>query len=212
MNTFFYITAGIAVVAAVLALTRKEAMHGILYLIATLLAMAILFFLLGAPFVAALEIIVYAGAIVVLFLFVVMMINPPVQSRGASLSGWGLPLLFVIVLAAEMAWLLRFEAEPMSASPVEALPLAEAPRDWTGGLISCMTTVLFLGGWHGPSFFPPLVWFILKVSGLIFLFMWVRGSLPRVRYDQLMSFGWKYLIEIALLNVLVTGAIGLWME
>ena len=76
-------------------------------------------------------------------------------------------------------------------------------------LISCMTTVLFLGGWRGPAFLPPIVWFVLKVTFLVFTFIWVRGSLPRVRYDQLMSFGWKYLIEIALLNILVTGAIGL---
>lgn len=75
-------------------------------------------------------------------------------------------------------------------------------------LISAMTTVLFLGGWRGP-WLPPLVWFVLKVSLLIFIFMWVRGTLPRVRFDQLMSFGWKVLIEVALLNLLVTGAIGL---
>lgn len=75
-------------------------------------------------------------------------------------------------------------------------------------LISSMTVILFLGGWRGP-WLPPIVWFILKVSLLIFIFMWVRGTLPRVRYDQLMSFAWKYVIEIALLNILVTGAIGL---
>lgn len=78
-------------------------------------------------------------------------------------------------------------------------------------LISCMTTVLFLGGWRGP-WLPPFVWFALKVACLVFSFMWVRGSLPRVRYDQLMSFGWKFLIEIALLNILVTGAVGLWID
>lgn len=77
-------------------------------------------------------------------------------------------------------------------------------------LISAMTTVLFLGGWRGP-WLPPLVWFLIKVFALIFLFMWVRASLPRIRYDQLMSFGWKYLIEIALLNILVTAAIGLYL-
>jgi NADH-quinone oxidoreductase subunit H len=70
--------------------------------------------------------------------------------------------------------------------------------------------VLFLGGWRGP-WLPPLVWFALKVFFLVFTFIWVRGTLPRVRFDQLMSFGWKFLIEIALLNVLVTGAIVLWI-
>ncbi len=77
-------------------------------------------------------------------------------------------------------------------------------------LISAMTTVLFLGGWRGP-WLPPLVWFLLKVGVLIFSFILVRGTLPRVRYDQLMTFGWKYLIEIALLNILVTAVIGLWV-
>ncbi len=79
-------------------------------------------------------------------------------------------------------------------------------------LISCMATVLFLGGWRGPAFAPGIVWFLLKVFALIFVFIWVRGTLPRVRYDQLMTFGWKYLIEIALFNILLTGAIGLWVQ
>ena len=77
-------------------------------------------------------------------------------------------------------------------------------------LISAMTVILFLGGWRGP-WLPPIVWFLLKVAVLIFIFMWVRGTLPRVRYDQLMSFAWKYVIEIALLNILITGAIGLYV-
>ncbi len=78
-------------------------------------------------------------------------------------------------------------------------------------LVSSMITVLYLGGWHGP-WLPPFAWFALKVMGLIFFFIWVRGSLPRIRYDQLMSFGWKVLIELALLNVLITGAISLWVK
>lgn len=77
-------------------------------------------------------------------------------------------------------------------------------------LISCMITVLYLGGWRGP-WLPPMVWFCLKVSFFIFAFMWVRGTLPRLRYDQLMRFGWKVLIELALLNILITGAVGLWL-
>ena len=75
-------------------------------------------------------------------------------------------------------------------------------------LISVMTTVLFLGGWHGP-FLPPIVWFLIKTFALIFLFIWVRAVLPRYRFDQLMGFGWKALLPLSLLNVLVTGAIAL---
>jgi len=73
-----------------------------------------------------------------------------------------------------------------------------------GGLLA----VLFLGGWHGP-FLPPLLWLLIKIF-LVSLFMiWVRGTLPRLRYDQLMTLGWKVLIPLALINILVTGAVGL---
>ena len=71
-----------------------------------------------------------------------------------------------------------------------------------GGLIGAF----FLGGWRGP-FLPPLAWFILKVLAVVFVMIWVRGTLPRLRYDQLMSLGWKVLIPAALLNIIVTGAV-----
>lgn len=75
ISILFYIAAGIAVIATVLALTRSSASHALIYLIVSLLAVAVIFFLLGAPFAAALEIVIYAGAIMVLFLFVIMMLN-----------------------------------------------------------------------------------------------------------------------------------------
>jgi NADH-quinone oxidoreductase subunit H len=70
---------------------------------------------------------------------------------------------------------------------------------------SALATTLFLGGWQGP-FFPPVVWFVLKVFGFIFLFIWLRATLPRFRYDQLMGFGWKVLLPLALANVMLTAA------
>jgi NADH-quinone oxidoreductase subunit H len=73
-------------------------------------------------------------------------------------------------------------------------------------LISAMIVTLFFGGWHGP-FLPPTAWFVLKTLAFIVLFILVRGSLPRPRYDQLMTFGWKVLLPIALLNLVVTGGI-----
>jgi NADH-quinone oxidoreductase subunit H len=76
-----------------------------------------------------------------------------------------------------------------------------------GGLVAAF----FFGGWRGP-FLPPLVWFILKVLAVVFVMIWMRGTLPRLRYDQLMSLGWKVLIPVALLNIVVTGAIILMME
>ncbi|MBM31206.1 MAG: NADH-quinone oxidoreductase subunit NuoH [Gammaproteobacteria bacterium] len=76
-------------------------------------------------------------------------------------------------------------------------------------LTSAMITVLFLGGWHGPEILPPVVWFGLKVFLCINFFILLRAAIPRPRYDQLMSLGWKILLPLSLLNVLVTGAVAL---
>jgi len=74
-------------------------------------------------------------------------------------------------------------------------------------LISAIIATLFFGGWLGPSFLPPVFWFLLKTFLLICVFILLRASLPRPRYDQLMEFGWKVLLPLALLNLLITGAI-----
>jgi NADH-quinone oxidoreductase subunit H len=66
-----------------------------------------------------------------------------------------------------------------------------------------LATTLFLGGWHGPLL-PPVVWFTIKTLAFAFFFIWMRGTLPRLRYDQLMHLGWKVLTPLALLNILVT--------
>ncbi|MDT5268789.1 MAG: NADH-quinone oxidoreductase subunit [Acidobacteriota bacterium] len=77
--------------------------------------------------------------------------------------------------------------------------------------VSMLATTLFLGGWQGPfvDVFPWLgiVWFLLKVSFFLFLYIWLRGTLPRFRFDQLMSFGWKFLLPVALFNVILTATI-----
>ena len=82
--------------------------------------------------------------------------------------------------------------------------------------VGCLATILFFGGWHGPvpSFTPaflqpfvPVFWFMLKVFFFIFLYIWVRGTVPRFRYDQLMGFGWKVLLPLALANVVVTSLV-----
>jgi NADH-quinone oxidoreductase subunit H len=78
-------------------------------------------------------------------------------------------------------------------------------------LISCMITTLFLGGWLGP-FLPPVVWFGLKTVFVITFFVLLRGAIPRPRYDQLMSLGWKVMLPLALVNLVVTGAVALWMH
>lgn len=73
-------------------------------------------------------------------------------------------------------------------------------------LVSALITTLFFGGWLGPAFLPPAFWFFIKTFFFIFLFILIRASLPRPRYDQLMEAGWKILLPLVLLNILVTGA------
>ncbi|EFL50121.1 NADH dehydrogenase (quinone) [Solidesulfovibrio fructosivorans JJ]] len=73
-------------------------------------------------------------------------------------------------------------------------------------LLGSVTAVFFLGGWHGP-FLPPIVWFLIKVLAVPVFLIWTRASLPRLRYDQLMAVGWKFLVPLGLVNILVTGAI-----
>jgi len=79
-------------------------------------------------------------------------------------------------------------------------------------LVSALITTLFFGGWLGWSFLPPIVWFLIKMFAFILVFVLLRASLPRPRYDQLMSFGWKILLPLALLNLLVTGALILYYQ
>ncbi len=74
-------------------------------------------------------------------------------------------------------------------------------------LVSSLITVLFFGGWMGPAFLPPVVWFALKSGVFICFFILLRAAIPRPRYDQLMSYGWLFLLPLSLLNLLVTGAL-----
>ena len=80
-------------------------------------------------------------------------------------------------------------------------------------LISAMSVVLFFGGWLMPeplaSWLPPLVWFILKIFFFVMFFILLRTSLPRPRFDQLLSFGWKYMLPLALINLLATAVLKL---
>lgn len=74
-------------------------------------------------------------------------------------------------------------------------------------LISSLITVLFFGGWLGPGFLPPIVWFSIKAFLFIAFFILLRAALPRPRYDQLMSYGWLFLLPLSLVNLLITGAV-----
>ena len=83
--------------------------------------------------------------------------------------------------------------------------------------VACVATLMFFGGWHGPIFGPsllqavlPVFWFALKVFVFLFIYIWVRGTLPRFRYDQLMAFGWKFLLPVALVNLIGTAIAVAW--
>lgn len=73
-------------------------------------------------------------------------------------------------------------------------------------VFASLVTTLFLGGWHGP-FLPGVVWFFIKTFAIIFLCIWVRATIPRLRYDKVMKLEWKFLLPVALANVVVTGAV-----
>src|SRR5271168_1466280 len=128
MELTFYIAGGVAVVSTALMLTRLNVVHALLYLIVSLLGVAVVFYVLGAPFVAALEVIVYAGAIMVLFVFVVMMLNlgqaaVEQERRWLRPRVWAGPALLCAVLMVEL-WRVLW---PAGASR----PLADATIDAT---------------------------------------------------------------------------------
>jgi NADH-quinone oxidoreductase subunit J len=117
MNVLFYISAFVAVLATIFVITRTNAVHALLYLIVSLLAVALIFFALGAPFVAALEVIIYAGAIMVLFIFVIMMLNlggeaSRQESTLLTPGIWIGPSILCVILAGELVYL--FIGEPSS--------------------------------------------------------------------------------------------------
>ena len=108
MPAAFYVAGAVAVIATVLMLTRYNAIHGLLYLVVSLLAVAIVFYTLGAPFVAALEVIIYAGAIIVLFVFAVMLLNVNEivirqEKQWITPGMWVGPAILCAVLIAELA-------------------------------------------------------------------------------------------------------------
>lgn len=112
MLLVFYIAAAVAVLSTVLVITRLQPVHSLLYLIVSLLAVSLIFFLLGAPFIAALEVMVYAGAIMVLFVFVIMMLNlgpeAAEQERNwLDITMWKGPALLSLILLALLAYVLH---------------------------------------------------------------------------------------------------------
>jgi NADH-quinone oxidoreductase subunit J len=126
MTIVFYLSGAIAVISTGIAISRRNAVHGLLFLVVSLLAVAVIFYTLGAPFAAALEVIIYAGAIMVLFVFVILMLNPKVGLREGEVpllhwTVWIAPSIFCAVLGAELVYLLWASPSGLSA-PGEVVP------------------------------------------------------------------------------------------
>lgn len=130
------------------------------------------------------------------------------------------PLAFLIFLVAVMA---ESKRTPFDMPEAENELVAGYHTEYSGMrfgmffvgeylnllVLGSLLTVLFLGGWHGP-WLPGVLWFLIKVLAVAFCFIWVRGTLPRLRYDQLMAFGWKILVPLGLLNIMGTAAWLIW--
>jgi NADH-quinone oxidoreductase subunit J len=111
MDAVFYISAAVAIISTVMVITRLNAVHALLYLIVSLLSVALIFFLMGAPFIAALEVIIYAGAIMVLFVFVIMLLNlgheaVRRESQWLNPRMWIGPAILAIILMAELVYII----------------------------------------------------------------------------------------------------------
>ncbi len=122
MNITFYVAAVIAVLATLMVITGRSAVHALLYLIVSLLAVAVVFYVLGAPFAAALEVIIYAGAIMVLFVFVMMMLNLSGAAAAARMRSWLSPAAWIgpAILAAALLAVLEYMLAYGGAMPAAA--------------------------------------------------------------------------------------------
>lgn len=117
MNVVFYLAAAVAIASTVMVITRLHAVHALLYLVVSLLSVALIFFVLGAPFIAALEVIIYAGAIMVLFVFVIMMLNLGTEAAAQERQWlqprmWVGPTVLALILAAELIYALAQSGSP----------------------------------------------------------------------------------------------------
>ncbi len=157
MQAAFYLSGAVALVATFLTIISVRAVHALLYLILSLLAVAVTFYTLGAPFIAALEVIVYAGAIVVLFIFVVMLLNlgePAVVQERSWLNPriWLGPSLLALVLLVELGYLLtRGQMQPVSGAAVDARAVGLAlygPYLLMVELASMLLTAGLVGAYH----------------------------------------------------------------
>ncbi len=119
MTILFYIAGAVAVLATIMVVTRSQLIHALLYLVISLFAVAVVFFTLGAPFVAALEVIVYAGAIMMLFVFAVMLLDVRAQKAPrVPWAAWVGPVILIAVLLAELVYGIRLQDHALAITSV----------------------------------------------------------------------------------------------
>jgi NADH-quinone oxidoreductase subunit J len=125
MNVFFYIAAAVAIFSTIMAISGRNAIHSLLYLILSLLAISVIFYLLSAPFIAALEVIIYAGAIMVLFIFVTMMLNIGIEreteKKWLKPRMWIIPSILAAILLVNLLLVLK-NVKPVAPDQEAILP------------------------------------------------------------------------------------------
>lgn len=150
INIAFYVTAVITIVSTIMVITRSNPVHALLYLIISLLSLSMIFFLLGAPFAALLEVIIYAGAIMVLFIFVIMLLNLGAETAAREKAwiqpgAWIVPSILSAILLAELTWLLLLASTPApDYSPEIVEPKAVAVSLFSGYIIGVELAALLL--------------------------------------------------------------------
>src|ERR1700687_2274143 len=154
MVTLFYLAGIVAVIATLLAITQRHAVHALLYLVVSLLAVSVVFYMLGAPFIAALEIMIYAGAIMVLFVFVVMMLNVAehameVERAWLRSRNWVGPSVLALILLGELAYCaVNFGGAPSVAGTVspQQVGVALYGTYWIGVELASLLLMAGVGG------------------------------------------------------------------
>ncbi len=157
------------------------------------------------------------GLIGVLLLSQTFSIGEIVRQQSGSIFNWYIfkqPVAFFVYFISAMA---ETNRNPFDLPEAESELVAGYHTEYAGmsfGVfflaeyanmitVSAIAASMFLGGWNGP-FLPPVIWFVIKVILFMFIYIWVRGTLPRFRYDQLMRFGWLVLFPVGILNVMIT--------
>jgi NADH-quinone oxidoreductase subunit J len=155
-QTIFYILAAVAVIGTILAISERHPVHAILYLVTSLFSVAVIFYLLAAPLVAAFEVIVYAGAIMVLFLFVIMMLDlgHPDQGLAPHWREWLPALVLAGVSILCLAVVVVSRSASLAASPVQALTVREVAQrlfrehGLAVELVSLQLLFALVGAWY----------------------------------------------------------------